>query len=70
MKIELDLAEILRIIKLDWKVFICLFVCLVVNIFVFCFNHHRTPKGSLPQNFVKIGLDLAEILRISKLRLA
>ena len=25
------------------------------------------PKGSFTQNFVKIGLDLAEILRISKL---
>ena len=25
------------------------------------------PKGSFPPNFVKIGLDLAEILRISKL---
>ena len=35
--------------------------------FVFCFNHRRIPKGSFPQNFVKIGLDLAEILRISKL---
>ena len=35
--------------------------------FVFCFNHHRIHKGSFPQNFVKIGLDLAEILRISKL---
>ena len=43
--------------------FICLFVCL----FVFCFNHRRIPKGSFPQNFVKIRLDLAEILRISKL---
>ena len=31
------------------------------------FNHRRIPKGSFPQNFVKIGLDLAEILRISKL---
>ena len=28
------------------------------------------PKESFTQNFVKIGLDLAEILRISKLRLA
>ena len=36
-------------------------------LFVFCFNHRRIPKGSFPQNFVKIGLDLAEILRISKL---
>ena len=35
--------------------------------FVFCFNHRRIPKGSFPQKFVKIGLDLAEILRISKL---
>ena len=35
--------------------------------FVFCFNHRRIPKGSFPQNFVKIRLDLAEILRISKL---
>ena len=48
--------------------FICLFVCLFVHIFViFCFNHRRIPKGSFTQNFVKIGLDLAEILRISKL---
>ena len=34
--------------------------------FVFCFNHCGIPKGSFPQNLVKIGLDLAEILRISK----
>ena len=47
--------------------FICFFVCLCIYSFVFCFNHHRIPKGSFPQNFVKIGLDLAEILRISKL---
>ena len=38
-----------------------------MDLFVFCFNHCRIPKGSFPQNFVKIGLDLAEILRISKL---
>ena len=38
-----------------------------MDVFVFCFNHRRIPKGSFPQNFVKIGLDLAEILRISKL---
>ena len=37
---------------------VCLFVC---------FTHHGTPTGSLPQNLVKIRLDLAEILRISKL---
>ena len=71
MKIPLDLAEILRIRKLDWKMFICLFVCLFVCLFiysfVFCFNHHRISKGSFTQNFVKIGHDLAEILRISKL---
>merc|ERR1711875_209149 len=59
VKIPLDLAEILRIRKLDWK-------CLYVRLF-FCFNHRRIPKGSFPQKFVKIGLDLAEILRISKL---
>ena len=68
VKIPLDLAEILRIRKLDWKMFICLFVCLFVYIFViFCFNHRRIPKGSFTQNFVKIRLDLAEILTISKL---
>ena len=68
MKIPLDLAEILRIRKLDWKMFICLFVCLFVYISIcFCFNHRRIPKESFPQNFVKIKLDLAEILRIRKL---
>ena len=30
-------------------------------------NNHRIPRGSFSQNFMKIGLDLAEILRISKL---
>ena len=44
-----------------------MFVCLFIYSFVFCFNHLRIPKGSFSQNFVKIGLDLAEILRISKL---
>merc|ERR1711942_144547 len=68
VKIPLDLVEILRIRKLDWKMFICLFVCLFVYKFViFCFNHRRIPKGSFTQNFVKIRLDLAEILRTSKL---
>ena len=69
MMIGLDLAEILRISKLDWR-----------DggggeegkgrnptLYVFHFNHCRIPKGSFPQNFVKIGLDLAEILRIRKL---
>ena len=45
--------------------FVCLFVCL--DICFVCFNHSRIPKGSFPQNFVRIRLDLAEILRISKL---
>ena len=68
VKIPLDLAEILRIRKLDWKMlFVCLFVCLFIYSLFFCFNHRRIPKGSFTQNFVKIGLDLAEILRISKL---
>ena len=31
------------------------------------FNHSGTPTGSFPESFVKIRLDLAEILRISKL---
>ena len=35
--------------------------------FVFCFKHDRIPTGSFPQNFVKIGFDLVEILRISEL---
>ena len=47
--------------------FVCLFVCLLIDLFVFYFNHRRIPRGSFPQNFVKIRLDLAEILRISKL---
>ena len=44
-----------------------MFVCLFIDLFVFCFNHHRTPTESFPENFMKIRLDLAEILRISKL---
>ena len=44
-----------------------MFVCLFIYSLFFCFNHRRIPKGSFTQNFVKIGLDLAEILRISKL---
>ena len=71
MKIGLDLAEIfMELKKLDWKMFICLFflfVCLFVGLFVFYFNHLRTPTGIYPENFMKIPLDLAEILRIRKL---
>ena len=45
--------------------FFCLFVCLFVDPFVFFyFNHLRTPTGIYPENFVRIGIDLAEILRI------
>ena len=44
-----------------------MFVCLFIYPFVFCFNHRRIPKGRFPKNFKKIGLDLDEILRISKL---
>ena len=47
--------------------FICLFVCLFIDLFIFCFNHRRILTGSFPQNFLIIRLDLAEILRISKL---
>ena len=38
-----------------------------MGLLVFCLNHSGTPSESSPENFVKIGLDLAEILRISKL---
>ena len=37
-----------------------------VDLFVFYFNHLRTPTGIYPENFVKIGLDLAEIYKIFK----
>ena len=48
--------------------FIYLIVCLFVCEFVcFCFNHGGTLIESFPENFVKIRLDLAEILRIRKL---
>ena len=42
-------------------------ICLLVSLFVFYFNNLVTPTGSYSENFVKIQLDLAEILRISKL---
>ena len=38
-----------------------------IDLFLFCFNHRRIPTGCFPQNFVNIRLDLAEILRSSKL---
>ena len=41
--------------------------CLFMGLVVFCFIHHGTPTGSFPENFVKIRLDLAKILRILKL---
>ena len=46
--------------------FVCLFVCLLTCWF-FVFHHLGTPTGIYPENFVKIPLDLAEILRIRKL---
>ena len=46
--------------------FVCLFVRLFVDLFIFYFNHLGTPTGIYPENFVKIGLDLAEIYRILK----
>ena len=42
--------------------FVCLFVCLFVELFVFYFNHLRTPTEIYPENFVRIQLDLADIL--------
>ena len=44
--------------------FICLFVCLVIDLFVFRFNLCGTPTESSAENFVEIQLDLAEIFRI------
>ena len=44
--------------------FVCLFVYLLVCLFVFHLNHLRIPPERLPESFVKIGLDLAEILLI------
>ena len=43
--------------------FACLFVCLFIYLFVFCFNHFSTTTESFPENFMKIRLDLAEILK-------
>ena len=40
-----------------------LFVWFALVVF-FCFIHHGTPKGSFPECFVKIRLDLAEVFRI------
>ena len=47
------------------KMFICccLFVCLL-NCFFFYNNCHRTPTGIYPENFMRIGLDLAEIKNV------
>ena len=42
-------------------------MCLFIDLFVFCFNHRRTPPGSFPENVVNIRLDLAEIFRIRTL---
>ena len=44
-----------------------LFACLFVCLFICFFNHSKTPTESSPENFVKISLDLAEILRIREL---
>ena len=44
--------------------FVCLYVCLFVELFVFYPNHLRTHTGIYSENFVRIGLDLAEIIRI------
>ena len=54
VKIQLDLAEIFRILK--QCLFVCLFVCLLIDLFFvcFCFNCRGTPTGSFPKSFVKI----------------
>ena len=43
-----------------------MFVCLLTSLF-FYLGHLETCTGIYPENFVKIPLDLAEILRIRKL---
>ena len=48
------------------KMFVCLFVCSLICLFYY-FNHLGTPTGSYTENFVKIGLDLAEMMRILKM---
>ena len=57
----------LRYSRSKMCLFVCFFVCLFVDLFVFYFNCLGTPTGIYPENFVKIWLDLAEILRIRKL---
>ena len=42
-------------------------VCLFIDLFVLCFNHIWAPTESSPEKFAKMGLDLAEILRIREL---
>ena len=49
VKIQLDLAEIFRILKMF--ICFCLFVCLFIYWFVcFYFNHLGAPTGSYPEN--------------------
>ena len=43
-----------------------MFVCLFIDLFVFCFNLCGTPTEIYPEIFVKIRLDFAEILSIRK----
>ena len=47
---------------------ICLLVCLFADLF-FHFSHLGTPTGMYPENFMKIWLDLAEILSDLKIDL-
>ena len=44
-----------------------MFVCLFIDFFVFALIIIEYQHESFPQNFVKNRLDLADILRISKL---
>ena len=34
--------------------FFCLFVCLLMDLSVYCFNHLGTPTGSFPESFMEI----------------
>ena len=48
---------LMAFVHLIWVMFVYEFRC-------FCFIHHGTPTGSFPESFVKIRLDLAEVVRI------
>ena len=62
-----DLIWLIYLGSKNVYLFVCLFVCLFIFFVFFCFNHSETPTENFLENFVKIWLDLAEILRTGKL---